>query len=75
MCLACMNEGNSEARPMLMRLRLDGVTPVQRTSSTGNKRKSTFETPTVPKFSKAHATSSPSDGRSLPSRVDQDGVQ
>ncbi|KAL8763690.1 MAG: hypothetical protein Q9184_000585 [Pyrenodesmia sp. 2 TL-2023] len=53
---------------------IDGVTPAQQASSAGNKRKSTFETTSVPKFSKAHATSSPSDGRCLPSRADQDGL-
>ncbi|KAL9593876.1 MAG: hypothetical protein Q9219_007343 [cf. Caloplaca sp. 3 TL-2023] len=48
---------------------LDGVTPLQQSTSGGNKRKANFETPTVPKFSKAHATSSPTDGRSLTTRA------
>lgn len=71
----CMNDTNAFSWQLLMYSRLDGVTPVQQSSSAGNKRKSTFETPSVPKFSKAHAMSSPSDGRSLPSRADQDGIQ
>ncbi|KAL8960078.1 MAG: hypothetical protein Q9193_003165 [Seirophora villosa] len=50
---------------------LDGITPLQQSSSAGNKRKSDFETPSVPKSSKYHATSSPSDGRSLPTRMEQ----
>ncbi|KAI4125743.1 MAG: hypothetical protein LQ338_004107 [Usnochroma carphineum] len=54
---------------------LDSVTPVQHTPSAVNKRKSTFETPSIPKSSKVHATSSPSDARLLPSRADQDGNQ
>lgn len=55
--------------------RLDGVTPIQQSASGGTKRKSNFETPLVPKFSKAHPASSPSDGRSLPTRTDPAGQQ
>lgn len=54
---------------------LDGVTPIQQSASGGTKRKSNFETPLVPKFSKAHPASSPSDGRSLPTRTDPAGQQ
>ncbi|KAL8995521.1 MAG: hypothetical protein Q9188_006789 [Gyalolechia gomerana] len=54
---------------------LDGVTPLQQSASGGNKRKSNFETPSALKSSKAHPTSSPSDGRSLTSRTDPNGQQ
>ncbi|KAL8826002.1 MAG: hypothetical protein Q9170_007572, partial [Blastenia crenularia] len=54
---------------------LEGVTPLQQSASGGNKRKANFETPSAPKSSKAHATSSPSDGRALASRADQAGNQ
>ncbi|KAL8692639.1 MAG: hypothetical protein Q9218_002372 [Villophora microphyllina] len=54
---------------------LDGITPVQQSSSGGNKRKAAFETPSVPKFSKANGMSSPSDGRSVPARADPNGNQ
>lgn len=47
--------------------RLDGITPstpLQSRSANGpTKRKSTFETPAVPKFNKADGMSSPSDAR------------
>ncbi|KAL8949028.1 MAG: hypothetical protein Q9222_004837 [Ikaeria aurantiellina] len=50
---------------------IEGITPLQQSSSTGNKRKAINETPSVPKVSKANGMSSPSDGRSLPSRANQ----
>ncbi|KAL8701069.1 MAG: hypothetical protein Q9201_005111 [Fulgogasparrea decipioides] len=54
---------------------IDGITPLQPSTSGGNKRKAAFDTPSVPKFSKADGMSSPSDGRSLPTRADQKGNQ
>ncbi|KAI4139547.1 MAG: hypothetical protein LQ341_004178 [Variospora aurantia] len=54
---------------------LDGITPVQQSSSVGNKRKSDFETPSISKSSKAHATSSPNDGKSLSTPTEQAGNQ
>ena len=61
---------------MLIGERLEGVvpdTPLQRRSTNGSvKRKSTFETPVIPKFSKAEGMSSPADVRS---NGNADGVQ
>ncbi|KAL8770519.1 MAG: hypothetical protein Q9209_003775 [Squamulea sp. 1 TL-2023] len=54
---------------------LDSITPIQRSTGGSNKRKAPDETPSVPKFNKADGMSSPSDGRSLPSHVDQSGNQ
>ncbi|KAL8730371.1 MAG: hypothetical protein Q9166_004136 [cf. Caloplaca sp. 2 TL-2023] len=54
---------------------LEGITPVQKSTSGAIKRKGAFGTPSVPKFSKADGMSSPSDGRSLPHRSDQKGNQ
>ncbi|KAL8867942.1 MAG: hypothetical protein Q9174_005329, partial [Haloplaca sp. 1 TL-2023] len=50
---------------------IEGITPVQTSASGGNKRKAAFETPSVPKSSKANGMSSPSDGRSWPASTDQ----
>ncbi|KAL8846255.1 MAG: hypothetical protein Q9221_008645 [Calogaya cf. arnoldii] len=54
---------------------LDSITPIQRSTGGSNKRKAPFETPSVPKFSKSDGMSSPSDGRSLPTRTEQNGNQ
>ncbi|KAL8913293.1 MAG: hypothetical protein Q9171_001857 [Xanthocarpia ochracea] len=54
---------------------LDTITPIQRSTGGSNKRKAPFETPSVPKFSKADGMSSPSDGRSLATHTDQSGIQ
>lgn len=54
-------------QPLLIEHRLDGIvpnTPVpQRSTNGAMKRKATFDTPAVPKFSKADGMSSPSDAR------------
>lgn len=49
----------------LIRHRLDSIaaTPSQRPSTNVSKRKSTFDTPSIPKSSKSNAMSSPIDGR------------
>ncbi|KAL8811277.1 MAG: hypothetical protein Q9200_001938 [Gallowayella weberi] len=60
---------------LLIRSRIEGITPLQQSTGGGNKRKATFDTPTVPKLSKANGMSSPSDGRSLPARTIQTGNQ
>lgn len=52
---------------MLILYRLDGIIPntsvSHRSTNGATKRKAAFETPAVPKFSKADGMSSPSDAR------------
>lgn len=66
----------TDFRVTLIGSRLEGVvpdTPLQRRSTNGSvKRKSTFETPAVPKFNKAVGMSSPADVRA---NGNADGVQ
>ncbi|KAL8779464.1 MAG: hypothetical protein Q9213_006918 [Squamulea squamosa] len=54
---------------------LDSITPIQRSTGGSKKRKAPYETPSVPKFSKADGMSSPSDVKSLSSRVGQNSNQ
>ena len=75
MRLACQFEHCDALELLLIDSRLDVGTPLRKSVSGSNKRKTTYDTPPVPKFSKADGMSSPSDGRNQPSKADQNGAQ